>query len=731
MKDQATDAWERLGQSAGGRATKAIAAVVATALLLPVGLTLMLPGARPVGVLLYGGIIGCLYGLIAVGIVLIHRANRVVNFAQAGLGAVPAVVALLLLTVKEVPYLLVLPVLIVGSLALGALVEVLFIRRFSTSPRLVLSVVTIGVAQLLAYVEFQVPKWISGDVLPPIEVPTPFSGAEATIGGTVFNGDSLFAVVVSAVAVAALAVFLRRTRLGKAVRASAENPDRAALLGIPVRRIGLIVWMLAALLSGLGIFLRAPLVGLPIGTITGPSILLPALAAAVIARMESLPIAFGAGIAIGVVDLSTFYSTKDSRLSAAIFLPVILMALLLQRKSFSRAGDLAAASYRAVHEPRAVPVQLRGLREVVVAQRVVWLLVAAAAVALPLLLGPLYRNDASMVLIYALMGLSLIVLTGWAGQISLGQFGFVGIGAAVAGGLAADANADFFAATAAAAAVGAVIAVLIGLPALRMPGLYLAVTTLAFAATTTAFFLNPDYFGWLLPEPSNVVARPLIYGRIDTSSDLAFYYLCLAFLVAGVLSLRAMRSSRTGRVLIAARDNPRAVQAYGVGLSRARLAAFALSGALAAVAGSLFAYQQGAVDAGAFPVTASLSVFAMVVVGGLSRPMGAVLGAIYLVGLERVPGLRDVELVQLLTTGIGLVVLLLLLPGGFTAAVLNGRDAFLRRVAGKHGIDVPSLTADRGADDEDLHVPPVRDDDGRPSSLEVPVGAGAVVGSTP
>ncbi|MBW3631255.1 MAG: hypothetical protein KY464_18480, partial [Gemmatimonadetes bacterium] len=137
-----------------------------------------------------------------------------------------------------------------------------------------------------------------------------------------------------------------------------------------------------------------------------------------------------------------------------------------------------------------------------------------------------------------------------------------------------------------------------------------------------------------------------------------------------------------------------------------------------------------AVDAGAFPVIASLQVFAMVVVGGLSRPMGAVLGAIYLVGLERVPVLRDIELVQLLTTGIGLIILLLLLPGGLTAAVLGVRNNYLRRVAARRGIDVPSLNADRLQPEEDVHVPQVRDDDGKPSSVEVPVGAGAVVGST-
>lgn len=691
---RAQETWRDLGRTPGGRAVRGAVALLLTVALLPVALTLVLPGSRPLGVLLYGAVIGCLYGLIAVGVVLVHRANRVINFAQAGLGAVPAVVALLLITDKGVPYLPAIPVLVVGALALGALVETTLIRRFARAPRLVLAVVTIGIAQLLAYVEFSVPGWISGDVLPPSRFPTPFSGAEIEVGGAVFSGDAFVAVGVSTGAVVALGVFLQRTRLGTAVRACAENPDRAALLGIPVHRVWMVVWMLAALLSALGIFLRAPLVGLPIGTITGPAILLPALAAAVVARMEKLPVAFVAGIVLGVVDQATFYSTRNASLSQAIMLPVILAALLLQRVAFSRAREQAEASYRAVHEPRAVPAVLRGLPEVVRARQGAALLVAAAAIGLPIAVGDLYQGDASMVLIFALLGLSLTVLTGWAGQISLGQVGFLGIGAAVAGGLAADAQADFFVAVFAAGTVGAVLAVLVGLPALRMPGLYLAVTTLAFAATMSSFVLDRQYFGWLLPEPENEVARPVLYGRIDTSSDLAFSFVCLAFLVAAVLSMRAVRASRAGRVLIAVRDNPRAAQAYGVALSRARLTAFAFSGFLAAVAGALFAYQQGAVDAGAFPVTASLAVFAMVVVGGLSRPMGAVLGALYYVGLERVPFLRDVELVQLLTTGIGLVILLLLLPGGFTAAVLDLRDAWLRRVAATHGIAVPSLTAD-------------------------------------
>src|SRR5687767_2739868 len=168
--------------------------LVLAVLSVPVFLNLLLPEQRPPGLLISGAVVGSLYGLIAVGVILVYRANRIVNFAQAGLGAVPAVVALLLITDHGWPYFAVLPVLIGGSLLLGAAVEVLFIRRFAKAPRLILSVVTIGVAQLLAYVEFHTPRWLTGDTIPPTDFPTPFSGFKFRIGTTYFKGDHLVPV---------------------------------------------------------------------------------------------------------------------------------------------------------------------------------------------------------------------------------------------------------------------------------------------------------------------------------------------------------------------------------------------------------------------------------------------------------------------------------------------------------------------------------------------------------
>jgi hypothetical protein len=145
-------------------------------------------------------------------------------------------------------------------------------------------------------------------------------------------------------------------------------------------------------------------------------------------------------------------------------------------------------------------------------------------------------------------------------------------------------------------------------------------------------------------------------------------------------------------VLIGVRDNGKLVQAYGVNLARTRLAAFAISGFIAAVAGGLLAFSSRAVDGGTFAPERSIAVFAVTVVGGLTSLPGAMLGAVYIEGLPTVLG--SSEIVRLLTSGVGLLALLLFQPGGLSELMYKARDAFLRKVAAKEGIHVPSLIAD-------------------------------------
>jgi branched-chain amino acid transport system permease protein len=585
-------------------------------------------------------------------------------------------------------------VVLLGAPALGAVLEVV-LRRFATAPRLILTVATIGVGLLLAFVEFNVPGWVGGTDTGSNTFKTPFSGFHFSVGTQVLSGDHVLAVAVAVVLVAIVGGFFRFTDLGLAARASAENAERASLLGIPVRRVSLFVWMIAAVLSGAAIFLKAPISNIAAGGSAGPSLLIYGLAAAVIARMEKAPTAVLAGVWLGMMVDGTTYLTSRSSTADGALLAVVLIVLLAQRAGGGRAADHGQATWQVAKEFKGIPSELRNVREIVIARNALWAAVILAGLAFPILL-PGEAGRMAIVLIDAMVCVSLVILTGWAGQISLGQFGFAGIGALVTAKLAADRGWDFPTVLFVAGLAGALAAVLIGLPALRIRGLFLAVTSLAFAFTVQNIVLNPAYFGDgsnLIKDQLTGVPRPILYGRLDVASESRFYYVCLFFLAVSLAMAASLRRHRTGRILMATRDNPRVAQAFGVNLARTKLAAFALSGFIAAVAGSLLSYELGLVDAQAFTPLISISVLAAVVIGGTTSLPGSVLGSLWVFGIpllldKRFPG------IGFLASGVGLLLLLLAAPGGLAELLYRGRDKFLRSVAARHGIVVPSLVAD-------------------------------------
>ncbi len=650
----------------------------------------------PFGVLLNGAVLGTLYALVAFGVILVYKASRILNFATAALGAVPGVFALLLVY-DGVPYFVALGIAVAGAVVTGLVVETVLLKPFRTQARLVVTVATIGLAQLLVLVEAFLPRWIIGENIAPTSFPTPFAGTRVEIGGVILTGDYLAIVVLAGLLMAGLAAFFRFTDTGIAVRASAENSDRALLLGIPVTRIGTLVWVLATVCSALAVFLRGPVVGVSIGTNLSPVLLLYGLAAAVIARMSSLPVALAAGMAIGVLEQGSFFATSKPDLAVALVLPVLLVALLRQRRSLSRATDAGVTSFRALREYRPIPIELRQLPQVRafrIGSRVVVELLALGA---PFVVGANRTGFVTLIVVYAIVAISLVVLSGWAGQISLGQFAFAGVGAGIAGGLVAHSDADFFVAMGAAVVSGALVALVIGIPALRVPGLFLAAVTLAFAATVQNLFLKPEYVGWLVPDGDDVIGRPVLWSRVDTADDRVFYYVCLTGLVLCYLSARSLRSSRSGRIFVGMRDNVRAAQGFGVRQQASTLAAFAVSGAMAAMAGALLAYQQGAVDSTAFPLQLSLDAFVITVIGGLSSLPGAIAGAVLYQGLRYFNPFDGFFTVAISS---GVLTLLTVAPGGLAEVGHRLRDRWLRRVAAGAGIVVPSLLADARTDDD-------------------------------
>ncbi len=265
----------------------------------------------------------------------------------------------------------------------------------------------------------------------------------------------------------------------------------------------------------------------------------------------------------------------------------------------------------------------------------------------------------------------------------------------VAGNLIARNNLDLIFVLLLAGVAGAAIALVIGLPALRIKGLFLAVTTIAFAVALDSYFLNVNNFSSLIPSR---VARPLLFGRFDLEDQYTMYVLCVVILFMWLVIASGLRAARTGRTLIATRDNERAAAASAIAVNRTKLTGFLLAGAIAGVAGGLHVQLLHSLSPGSYPVDDSITVFSTTVIGGLGSLTGAVSGVLFFRWIESISELGQLRLV---VTGVGLLFVLLVLPGGFGQIFISVRDRLLRRVAARRGIDVPEFgNANPDAEDD-------------------------------
>lgn len=683
------------------------------------------PLAQP-GLYLYGAIVGLMGALVAVGMALVYRANHVLNFAQAELGLLPTVVALGLVTWSAVAPLVAFGLGLLLAVVLGGVVDLLVVRRFARASRLILTVATIGVAQLLALGALAVPGlWGRSPVsLSPVE---PFE-ASITLEPIVFGANHLVALAVAPLVLVGVIAFLHRTDTGVAIRAAAERRDRAGLLGVPVKRLQTTVWCLAAALSFVGVFLRAGIAGVPVAVeegfgATSFGTLLAALAALCLGRFTRLGTIAASAVAVGVVEQVVVWGNGDDpALVYPVLAVIILVSMVVQRPGRSRAETDTSSSWQATDEARPVPPELRNLPQVKLLRRGLPAAVALAAWWLPswsvMSSGRLVL--ASAVVVFAAIGISIVLLTGWAGQVSLGQMGFVGTGAAVGAVATGRWGLDLSAALPLASVAGAAVALVVGLPALRVRGLFLAVTTLAFTVTASAYLLNPEYFAWI---PVGRVERPPLFGTIDLDPQANMYRLCIVLLVAVVAAMTGIRRSRTGRAMLALRENERGAQSFGIDLTRTKLTAFALSGGLAAAAGCVLVHVTQRFDAADYGALPSVTAFTATVVGGVGSLAGGVLGALF----ERGGTWFLRGYWRLLPSAVGVLVVLLAFPSGLSGVLFSWRDRWLTSVARRRGIDVPSLGVGAPAldlDDVAAHAESA-------VSATDPASGGALVGEGP
>ncbi|MGO9854913.1 MAG: ABC transporter permease subunit [Acidimicrobiales bacterium] len=638
----------------------------------------------PLQTVVTGAVTGVTYGVMAAGIVLIYRSSKVINFAMAEMGGFGAAVLSRMVINWHVNYWVSFVACVLIGAAVGAAIELTVVRRLFSAPRVVLMIATIGVAELLLYFQgiLPIPTMVTG-------YPTPIASSWQ-IGSVVIQGQEILVLVVVGVLYAALWLFLGHTKYGLAIGASAANPNAARLAGINVRLTSTLVWTVAGTLTTIATILSAPLVTTT-STDTfslGPTLLIRALAAALIARMVSIPIALVSGVAIGVGEALIYFNWPNQQgLLDLVLLGVILLTLI----PLARKGVLSGAQSGWSFAPRVRP--LPGvLHDWWVARRLPQMAVGVAIVAavlLPFVLGePSQQFLFSQVFIYAIAALSVTMLTGWAGQLSLGQFALVGLGAMST--VALSASVPFLVAVGLAAIIAAVIAALIGGTSLRIPGLLLSITTFAFAVAASSWLLGQSLFtGGAL---TTSISRASI-GPISLASERAYYYFALVCFIIFAVIVSRLRRSEFGRSLIAVRDNERAAAALGLSPARTKLVAFMLAGALAGVAGGLLAGLLGNFDTSTFDPSASTSLVGIAVIGGLTSVAGTIIGALWVVGLPALA--NNSQLAQLLAGSIGLLVLLLYFPSGLVQILYSARDAVFERVA-RHraqGVEPPPKPA--------------------------------------
>ena len=346
------------------------------------------------------------------------------------------------------------------------------------------------------------------------------------------------------------------------------------------------------------------------------------------------------------------------------------MLLLSRRAARNRTTAAEESSWQLAEPVRALPREITSHPRWQLLSRVLLAAGVVAVVLAPTALDSSHTYLLASVYATSIVTVSLTVLTGWAGQLSLGQWAIAGCSAVLGSRLIGIEGMPFWLVFALAGVVGAVLALLIGLPALRLPGTLLAVVTLGFAVASSAWLYDQ---AWV--RGTGTLERP-------AWMTVRWYYaITIVLLVVALLAVRTLQRSRFGRNIVAVRDNPVQAAAMGISVTRTKLGAFVLSGVLASYGGFLWAAGSGAASSQSFPPVKSIALLAAAIIGGLGSIGGAVLGTLYIVGIPFFAP-SGWSWVGALSSGLGLLALVLILPGGLARLLFSTRDLLARLVTG-------------------------------------------------
>ncbi|MFD4369471.1 ATP-binding cassette domain-containing protein [Rhodococcus sp. NPDC058521] len=647
---------------------------------------------------------GAVYAALALALVMTYRSSGVVNFAT---GAVALYVAYTYAYLRDGELLIPIPGLpktvdLGGPLGLvpamgislaiaagmGILMYFSVFKLLRTAPATAKAVASVAlmlaVQALLAARVGTTP--VSVDAILPNDV--------ITIGSLRVPSDRLwFAAIVVALTVLLILAF-RLTRFGLATRAAAESEKGAIVTGLSPERIAYANWALSTAIAGLAGILIAPIV--PLIPISYTLFIVPALAAALVGNFNAIGPAVAAGLGIGVLqsEMTHLQSTvswmPQAGMAELIPLVLILIFLVFRGKPLPSRGAIIQNTLGSAPRPKRILAPT--------------LIGVGIALGFLLLTDGSYRGAIIVSFTLAIIALSQVVVTGFAGQISLAQLTLAGVGAFMLSRLTTDWGVPFPIAPLLAALCATVVGVVVGLPALRIRGLPVAVVTLSLAVFLETFWfrnnnLNGGIDGAKVEVPS-LLGVDLGIGSGNSYPRISFGILCLLVLVIVGLAVAALRTSRLGASMLAVRANERSAAASGIDVSRTKLIAFAIGAFIAGLGGSLMAYAQTLAVPESFSAIGGIAMFAVVYLAGITCVSGGILagamgaGGILFILLDRVAHVGDYYAVF---TGLLLVVTIIANPEGIVSEI-HKQVAWLRdRLVGAHRNGaVPELSVSVG-----------------------------------
>jgi ABC-type branched-subunit amino acid transport system ATPase component/branched-subunit amino acid ABC-type transport system permease component len=630
-----------------------------------------------------GAVSGAVYSLLAVGLVLTVSTSGVFNFAHAAVAYTTAFLFFELNTGLGWPvWSAALLSLVVFAPGLGFLLDKLIFSHLSRAPQSARIVATIGmmiaIPQLALWIVDVAIGTFGADIPPGDNIFSPPGLGPVPkevwrFGGSITIDSNQVIVLAAAAASAVLLWFVvQRTRLGLSMRAAVDRPDLAQARGIDTRRISSISWALGFGLAGLAGVIGAPLFSLTPATYT--AVLFVAATAAVIGGLRSLPLAFAGGLLLGVAQSLvagyTSFATNIVGFSTAVPFIVLFVALLVLNRDRGRiAGQVADLD---------VPLSGVGGRASW-RTRAPWIVAGVAGVAYFLFGADDYWQGLLLKgLAYAVIFLSFTIVVGAGGMVSLAQASFVTLAALITG-LTISHGWPFVPATAAGVLAAAVAGALVALPAIRLGGLALALSSLALALIGERVLFSWSWLtngssGWSVPTP--------VFGPLDLSDPVTMAVVFAAVFAALAAGMHNLTTSRSWRAVVAVRTAPAAATSVGVSLTASRLLVFAFSAAVAGLGGVLLSTLNGAINGASFPVTTGLVWLSIVVLFGTRRTAAAlVAGIVFAISPDVIGWFTDSTRISIILFGLGAVQLARTPDGILGGGLTRSRSRPARRRA--------------------------------------------------